>query len=92
MGLAKLPDGATWIQLYGVAVLGGIGFTMSLFIGTLAFAGPEQGAAVRLGVLAGSIASALFGYFILRMALSDAATQAGRRRRRSPGQVESAAE
>jgi NhaA family Na+:H+ antiporter len=70
LGLARLPDGATWFQVYGVAVLGGIGFTMSLFIGTLAFAGPEQGAAVRLGVLAGSVLSAVFGYFILRIALS----------------------
>jgi NhaA family Na+:H+ antiporter len=70
MGIARLPDGATWLQVYGVSVLGGIGFTMSLFIGTLAFAGPDQGAAVRLGVLAGSVLSALFGYFILRRALS----------------------
>jgi Na+:H+ antiporter, NhaA family len=70
LGLARLPDGATWFQLYGVAVLGGIGFTMSLFIGTLAFAGPEQGAAVRLGVLAGSLMSALLGYALLRNALS----------------------
>jgi len=70
LGLARLPDGATWFQLYGVAVLGGIGFTMSLFIGTLAFTGPEQGAAVRLGVLAGSLMSALLGYAILRHALS----------------------
>jgi len=70
LGLARLPDGATWFQLYGVAVLGGIGFTMSLFIGTLAFAGPEQGAAVRLGVLAGSLMSAVLGYVLLRNALS----------------------
>jgi Na+:H+ antiporter, NhaA family len=75
LGLARLPDGATWFQLYGVAVLGGIGFTMSLFIGTLAFAGPEQGAAVRLGVLAGSLMSALLGYALLRNALSPSRTR-----------------
>lgn len=70
MGIAKLPDGATWLQVYGVSVLGGIGFTMSLFIGTLAFSGAEEGAAVRLGVLAGSVLSAVFGYLILRRALA----------------------
>jgi NhaA family Na+:H+ antiporter len=72
LGIARLPDGATWLQVYGIAVLGGIGFTMSLFIGTLAFSGPEQAAAVRIGVLAGSVASALLGYFVLRAALSTA--------------------
>jgi len=83
MGIAKLPDGATWVQLYGVAVLGGIGFTMSLFIGTLAFTGAAEGAAVRLGVLAGSISSALFGYFILRLALADTDMVARPARRRT---------
>ena len=66
-GLARLPDGATWRGLYGVAILGGIGFTMSLFIGNLAF---EQNALleveVRLGVLAGSLLSAIMGYLVLR--------------------------
>ncbi|MBP2293037.1 Na+/H+ antiporter NhaA [Azospirillum rugosum] len=63
--LSSLPAGANWMQFYGVAVLTGIGFTMSLFIGTLAFPDPEHAVAVRLGVLAGSIASALFGYGLL---------------------------
>lgn len=63
--LAKLPDGITWTQVYGVALLAGIGFTMSLFIGTLAFADPEHAAGVRIGVLAGSTASALLGYLVL---------------------------
>lgn len=63
--LSALPAGASWTQFYGVAVLTGIGFTMSLFIGTLAFADPEHAVAVRLGVLAGSIVSALFGYGLL---------------------------
>jgi NhaA family Na+:H+ antiporter len=73
LGIARLPDGATWLQVYGVSVLGGIGFTMSLFIGTLAFTGTEEGAAVRLGVLAGSTLSAIYGYVILRIALSSTA-------------------
>ncbi|WP_199229545.1 Na+/H+ antiporter NhaA [Azospirillum sp. TSO22-1] len=64
--LAPLPAGATWAQLYGVAVLTGIGFTMSLFIGALAFGGAaDKDVAVRLGVLLGSLASALVGYAAL---------------------------
>ena len=68
-GLADLPAGANWTQLYGVALLCGIGFTMSLFIGALAFPGlPEMGAAVKIGVLAGSLLSALCGWLLLRLA------------------------
>ncbi|WP_448189402.1 Na+/H+ antiporter NhaA [Azospirillum sp. sgz301742] len=63
--LAPLPAGASWYQLYGVAVLTGIGFTMSLFIGALAFNTPDKDVAVRLGVLAGSLVSALVGYALL---------------------------
>jgi NhaA family Na+:H+ antiporter len=37
LGIARLPDGVTWLQIYGVSMLAGIGFTMSLFIGSLAF-------------------------------------------------------
>jgi NhaA family Na+:H+ antiporter len=67
LGLASLPAGASWRSLYGVAILGGIGFTMSLFIGTLAFTDDEmREAQVRLGVLAGSLLSALAGYLLLR--------------------------
>jgi len=69
LGIARLPDGVTWRQIYGVAILAGIGFTMSLFIGTLAFSDPEQAAAVRIGVLAGSLLSAVAGAFVLRAAL-----------------------
>jgi len=67
LGVARLPHGATWRGLYGVAILGGIGFTMSLFVGSLAF--PDDAtreAEVRLGVLAGSILSALVGWLVLR--------------------------
>ena len=63
--LAAHPEGATWRQLYGVAVLCGIGFTMSLFIGLLAFP-PEFYAATKIGVLVGSAASGIAGWLILR--------------------------
>ncbi len=77
LGMARLPDGVTWLQIYGVSILAGIGFTMSLFIGTLAFSDPEHAAAVRIGVLSGSILSALVGYTILRFALSGDARPTG---------------
>ncbi len=64
LGLSPMVKGASWIHLYGVSVLCGIGFTMSLFIGGLAFDGIEQQASIRLGVLAGSIISAVVGYLI----------------------------
>ncbi len=66
LGLARKPEGATWAQITGLAVLGGIGFTMSLFIGMLAFDTPEYTAKLRLGVLAGSLLSAVVGYVLLR--------------------------
>ena len=67
--LAERPAGATWPQIYGVAVLCGIGFTMSLFIGVLAFPGDSAHLNdVRLGVLSGSLLSAVVGYAILRVA------------------------
>lgn len=69
LGLARLPDGVTWLQIYGASLLAGIGFTMSLFIGTLAFSDPDQAAAVRIGVLTGSLLSAIAGAIVLRMAL-----------------------
>ncbi len=66
LGLATLPAGASWRRLYGVAILGGIGFTMSLFIGTLAYVDGTRASEVRLGVLVGSLLSALVGYAVLR--------------------------
>ncbi len=60
-GISPKPKDANWLHLYAMAVLCGIGFTMSLFIGGLAFAGPEMQAPVRLGVLGGSAVSALAG-------------------------------
>ncbi|HVY41877.1 MAG TPA: Na+/H+ antiporter NhaA [Hyphomicrobiaceae bacterium] len=65
-GWASKPEGAGWVQVLGVAILGGIGFTMSLFIGTLAFPDPAYAASLRLGVLAGSVTSAVLGYLVLR--------------------------
>ena len=67
-GVARLPDGATWMQAYGVAILTGIGFTMSLFIGSLAFATPDHIVETRLGVIGGSILSALCGLVVLALA------------------------
>jgi NhaA family Na+:H+ antiporter len=68
LGWARLPRGASLMQLYGVAVLCGVGFTMSLFIGALAFNDPLLIDETKIGVLAGSLASALFGMAILRLA------------------------
>jgi Na+:H+ antiporter, NhaA family len=67
MGLAPRPAGASWMQVYGMSLLCGIGFTMSLFIGGLAFAGAMQSDAVKMGVLMGSALSALAGWIILRI-------------------------
>ncbi len=64
-GLARLPEGAGWSQTYGVAILTGIGFTMSLFIGGLAFPGTEHIVEMRLGVIGGSILSAVCGLVVL---------------------------
>ena len=61
-GLAPRPQGASWAQVLGVGMLGGIGFTMSLFIGMLAFSEPAHAAQLRLGVLSGSLLSALAGF------------------------------
>lgn len=66
LGVAALPAGSSWRSLYGVAILGGIGFTMSLFIGTLAYVDGTRASEVRLGVLAGSLLSAVVGYAVLR--------------------------
>lgn len=66
-GLADLPLGTGWAQLYGLACLAGIGFTMSLFIGGLAFDDPAQISAVKLGVLSGSLISAVSGLAVLAM-------------------------
>ncbi|MBJ7501114.1 MAG: Na+/H+ antiporter NhaA [Sphingopyxis sp.] len=69
LGIAGKLRGATWLQIYGVAMLCGIGFTMSLFIGGLAFPGDallvEE---AKIGILMGSLAAALIGFAVLRLA------------------------
>jgi Na+:H+ antiporter, NhaA family len=65
-GLARLPDGVSWGQLWGLACLTGIGFTMSLFVGSLAFDSATQMDHVRIGVLSGSFVAGLSGFLILR--------------------------
>ena len=69
-GIAARPAGASWVQVYGTALLCGIGFTMSLFIGSLAFPNPELMDEVKIGVLMGSLVSALAGYLLLRWSAS----------------------
>jgi NhaA family Na+:H+ antiporter len=79
VGLADVPAGATRLQCYGVALLCGIGFTMSLFIGNLAF--PTQPAlidATKIGVLTGSLFSAVVGYLLLRVAPREVPAQVSR--------------
>jgi NhaA family Na+:H+ antiporter len=71
IGVARRPSGVTWLQLYGTAIICGVGFTMSLFIGLLAFGTGDQQAAAKLGVLAGSLLSAAIGWLVLRVAGSN---------------------
>ncbi|MGA0171913.1 MAG: Na+/H+ antiporter NhaA [Pelagibacteraceae bacterium] len=67
MGLAQMPNQSTWTNLYAVGILTGIGFTMSLFVGNLAFADAKSNLdGVKIGVLVGSLLSTLVGYFLLK--------------------------
>jgi NhaA family Na+:H+ antiporter len=74
LNLGKLPDGVSWRHLYGIAILGGIGFTMSLFIGSLAFECSGDACVnmtdERIGILLGSLLSGLAGYFFLKREFS----------------------
>jgi NhaA family Na+:H+ antiporter len=75
LSIAPMPKGTNWRQLYGISLLCGIGFTMSLFIGSLAFEDPSYYAPVRLGVLTGSIVCAALGYLVLRSGTAPAAAR-----------------
>jgi len=76
LGFARLPEGANWGSLYGVSILCGVGFTMSLFVGSLAFENvtldPAEIFDERLGIIVGSLLSGIFGYIILRVTLPKA--------------------
>jgi NhaA family Na+:H+ antiporter len=76
LGWARLPDGASWGSLYGVSILCGVGFTMSLFIGSLAFENIPLDVDVifdeRLGIILGSLLSGVFGYLVLHLTLPKA--------------------
>ncbi len=84
LGLGQLPAGVGWLEIYGLSVVCGVGFTMSLFISSLAFERGAVGLAVddRLGILVGSLVSAVVGFLILRFALA----------RRTDGQRRAASE
>jgi NhaA family Na+:H+ antiporter len=73
LGLARLPDGANWGGLYGVSILCGVGFTMSLFVGSLAFENTVIAQDVvfdeRLGIILGSLLSGIMGYIVLHLTL-----------------------
>jgi len=63
---AQMPNNSNWLNFYGVGVLAGIGFTMSLFVGNLAFVeNTHHIDGVKIGVLSGSLISAIFGYVLL---------------------------
>ena len=64
--ICKLPSDISWAQYYGLSLVTGIGFTMSLFIGSMAFTDPEYQTSVRLGVLIASLLAGIFGYLTLR--------------------------
>lgn len=69
-GLAQLPEGITWPQLYGISLLAGIGFTMSTFVATLAFDDPAHIASAKLSILLGSFLSALAGFIVIYLSTS----------------------
>ena len=84
--VGRMPSGTSWGQMLGAGLLAGIGFTMSLFIGNLAFPGPEHAADIRIGVLTGSILSAIAGYLVLASSSSQpAAAPSGRPHKASRG-------
>jgi NhaA family Na+:H+ antiporter len=77
LGLFRLPEGLNWRMVYGVSLLCGVGFTMSLFIGSLAFeeTGVNRMFDERLGIIIGSLLSGIGGYLVLRFVLPEKATE-----------------
>lgn len=71
LGISSMPKGMNYKQIYGAALLCGVGFTMSLFIGSLAFAGDTTMFDERLGIIMGSIVSGIAGYIMLKVSLKD---------------------
>ncbi len=72
LGIVKMPPSCSWAEVWGVSILCGIGFTMSLFIGELAFQGTNEAARLlrdeaKIGILMGSLISAVLGYTVLRL-------------------------
>lgn len=78
LGLADLPAGVSWGQVHGVATLGGIGFTMSLFIAALASSAPADEELAKVGILVGSLVSAVVGLGLLRRATHASSRTEGR--------------
>ena len=70
VGIAALPDNTRWIHVIGLGLLGGMGFTMSLFISNLAFSDPGLLNYAKIGILAGSLISGLLGFLVLRFSLT----------------------
>ena len=66
LGAARLPAGVNWTALHGCAWLGGIGFTMSLFIATLAFQGTDLLDSAKIGILTGSLVAGIVGAIVVR--------------------------
>jgi NhaA family Na+:H+ antiporter len=75
-GLAPLPTGVTWSQLWGAGCLGGIGFTMAIFVSELAFTDPAVIDTAKIGVLAASVLAGVWGFIVLRRALPKTAPEA----------------
>jgi NhaA family Na+:H+ antiporter len=86
-GLAKMPSRASYLQLYGVALLCGIGFTMSLFIGGLAWEHADFDDPVRLGVITGSLLAGVGGYLVLLAASPAGSAQPAARKPGGHGKV-----
>jgi NhaA family Na+:H+ antiporter len=76
LGVARMPKGANWGSLYGVSILCGVGFTMSLFVGSLAFenvaVSQEAVFDERIGISVGSLLSGIMGYIVLHLSLPKA--------------------